>query len=108
MCVYSHVCMCMHVYVVLCVCACMHLCAWGWLRLCYVITCFSFLKKNCQLHCIRLGYFFFMGASVNIFKFQLRLFRRAFTVKNKPTTALLLFFNLWLEIHTADASSTVS
>lgn len=84
----------MHVYVVLCVCACVHLCAWRWLRLCYVITCLA-LKKICQLHCIRLGCFFFMDASVSIFKFQLRLFKRAFTVKNKPTMALLLFFNLF-------------
>ena len=45
MCVFAHVCMCMHVYVGLCVCACMHLSAWRRLRLCYVITCFSFKKK---------------------------------------------------------------
>lgn len=41
----ARVCMYMHVYVVLCVCACVHLCAWRWLRLCYVITSFSFKKK---------------------------------------------------------------
>lgn len=40
----ARVCMYMHVYVVLCVCACVHLCAWRWLRLCYVITSFSFKK----------------------------------------------------------------
>ena len=98
-----------------CVCMCMRFCVCVHASVCLEVAqallcnyLLQLFKKNCQLHCIRLGYFFFMGASVSIFKFQLRLFRRAFTVKNKPTTALLLFFNLWLEIHTADASSTVS
>lgn len=71
--------------------------------LCYIITCFSF-KKNVSWVASALVVFF-EGASVNLFKFQLRLFRGAFTVKIRHITALK---QLRRGMHTVNAFSALS
>lgn len=79
----------------MCVCVCtrVHMRAWrgaGILGLDMLFTCFSFKKLSVGLH--QAWLFFFMGASVNIFKFQLRLFEGVFTVRNNHIMVLLFFF----------------
>lgn len=67
----------LHARMCMCVCVCTHVQVRAWrgagiLGFDMLFTCFSFKKLSVGLH--QAWLFFFMGASVNIFKFQLRLF----------------------------------
>lgn len=107
----QHVCECAHE----CMCACVffsvcvrvHPCTWRWVRFCHVITCFSF-KKNCQLGCVRLGYFSLWVRLWISFNSSLGFLEGHSLRRINILWLYFFFFNWWHEMHTAGAWSAVS